>query len=66
LSPTLSVVGDEFNLRLRGNGNTTAIVPVRTVASDTVVVGKTVQYRIELRVLSSVVEDVTARSTELA
>ena len=51
LSPSMSPAGETFALRLRGTEGRAATVPVRTVASQPVVVGNTVQYRIDLRVI---------------
>ena len=51
LSPSTSPAGETFALRLRGTEGREATVPVRTVASQPVVVGGLVQYRIDLRVI---------------
>ena len=51
LSPSSSATGETFALRVRGTEGREATVPVRTIVSQPVVVGTTVQYRIDLRVI---------------
>jgi hypothetical protein len=51
LSPSTSPAGETFSLRVRGTEGREATVAVRTVASQPVIVGGSVQYRIVLRVI---------------
>jgi hypothetical protein len=61
LSPTSSLAGEELALRLRGPGERMATIRVRTLASQPVVTGSSLQYRIDLRVLG----DATPTATDV-
>ena len=65
LSPASSLVGEEFALRLRGPGGRVATVRVCTLASQPVVTGNSVQYRIDLRVLGDETSPATDVPTDL-